>query len=322
METSARLLRLLALFTSRQSWRADELAARMEVTTRTLRRDVARLRDLGYPVVSTTGRYGGYELGAGGRLPPLLLDDDEAIATSVALRELSNDADPTLGEAALSAMTKLAQVLPKHLVEQVAALGEVTVGVRRRRPSSAGEAIAVPVLLLLAMVCRRGERITFEYRDNAAVVTERRSEPHRLVSLHRRWYLVAFDLDRDDWRTYRVDRMTEVTATGHRNTPREVPDAAAQVAAGVAVHAYTTRATVRLHATVEQAASVIAPNIGVIEADPDDEQRSVVQIGGDADWIAGFLAGMPFAFEVVDSDDLRSELRVLARRLQRAATTS
>lgn len=294
----------------------------MEVTTRTLRRDVARLRDLGYPVASTTGRYGGYELGAGGRLPPLLLDDDEAIATSVALRELSNDADPTLGEASLSAMTKLAQVLPKHLVEQVAALGEVTVGVRRRRPSSPGEAIAVPVLLLLAMVCRRGERITFEYRDNAGTLTERRSEPHRLVSLHRRWYLVAFDLDRDDWRTYRVDRMTQVTATGHRNSEREVPDAAAQVAAGVAVHAYTTRATVRLHATVDQAASAIAPSIGVIDADPDNEQRSMVQIGGDPDWIAGFLAGLPFAFEVVDGDDLRKELRVLARRLQRAATTS
>ena len=131
MDTPIRLLRLLTMFTTRASWSADELAERLEVTTRTLRRDVARLRDLGYPISSTTGRYGGYELGAGGRLPPLLLDDDEAIAVSVALRELSRDADPTLGEAALSASTKLRQVLPALLRDRVDALGEV---VGRHRP--------------------------------------------------------------------------------------------------------------------------------------------------------------------------------------------
>ena len=133
VDTPARLLRLLAMFTTRATWNADELAGRLEITTRTLRRDVTRLRDLGYPIASTTGRYGGYELGAGGRLPPLLLDDDEAIAVSVALRELSFDADPTLGEAALSASTKLRQVLPEALRDRVDALGEVVVGVRQGR---------------------------------------------------------------------------------------------------------------------------------------------------------------------------------------------
>ena len=131
MDTPARLLRLLAMFTTRTSWSAEELAGRLEITTRTLRRDVTRLRDLGYPITSTTGRYGGYELGAGGRLPPLLLDDDEAIAVSVALRDLSAEADPTLGEAALSALAKLRQVLPAPLRDRVDALGEVLVGVRR-----------------------------------------------------------------------------------------------------------------------------------------------------------------------------------------------
>lgn len=135
MDTPARLLRLLAMFSGRSTWNASELADRLEITTRTLRRDVTRLRDLGYPIASTTGRYGGYELGAGGRLPPLLLDDDEAIAVSVALRELSREADPTLGEAALSASTKLRQVLPETLRERVDALGEVVIGVDRSRRS-------------------------------------------------------------------------------------------------------------------------------------------------------------------------------------------
>ena len=138
MDTPARLLRLLTMFSTRASWNADDLAGRLEITTRTLRRDVTRLRDLGYPITSTTGRYGGYELGAGGRLPPLMLDDDEAIAVSVALRDSSAEADPTLGEAALSASTKLRQVLPRPLRDRVDALGEMVVGVRRTRARGRG----------------------------------------------------------------------------------------------------------------------------------------------------------------------------------------
>src|SRR6187401_807168 len=229
------------MFTTRSSWSADELAGR---------RDVTRLRDLGYPISSTTGRYGGYELGAGGRLPPLLLDDDEAIAVSVALRELSAEADPTLGEAALSASTKLRQVLPAPLRDRVDALGEVMVGVRkpRRPPVDGGERVELPSLMTLATTCRRGERIRFTYRAGDDRVSERRVEPHRLVSLGRRWYLVGFDLDRDDWRTYRIDRISTLAATGHRNTPRVTPDAAALVSEGVAVRVFDTRARVRVMA--------------------------------------------------------------------------
>jgi predicted DNA-binding transcriptional regulator YafY len=318
VDTPARLLRLLAMFTARATLNADELAGRLEITTRTLRRDVTRLRDLGYPIVSTTGRYGGYELGAGGRLPPLLLDDDEAIAVSVALRELSLDADPTLGEAALSASAKLRQVLPESLRDRVDALGEVVVGVRpgtTGRKSQGDSGIELPSLMSLAMSCRRGERITFTYRDGADRVSERRVEPHRLVSLGRRWYLVGFDLDRDDWRTYRVDRVSNLAATGHRNTPRDVPDAGALVAEGVAVRVFDSRTRVRVHASAHETAMYVGPTVGVIEESSPGSDTCLVTIGGDPDWIARYLAGLPVRFEVLDPPEVREELRALAKRL-------
>jgi predicted DNA-binding transcriptional regulator YafY len=315
VDTSARLLRLLAMFSGRPSWTADELADRLEVTTRTLRRDVTRLRDLGYPIVSTTGRYGGYELGAGGRLPPLLLDDDEAIAVSVALRDLSQEADPTLGEAALSASTKLRQVLPEPLRDRVDALGEVVIGVRRGRPPGGGPAIELGSLMTLAMCCRRGERVKFTYRDGADRVTERRVEPHRLVSLGRRWYLVGFDLDRDDWRTYRVDRVTELAGTGHRNAVREAPDAAAQVTEGVAVRVFETHTRVIVHAPPDLTANHVGPTVGVVEPDPDNPDRSLVTIGGDPDWVARYLVSLDVRFEVLDPPEVRDEICILAKRM-------
>jgi predicted DNA-binding transcriptional regulator YafY len=318
MDTPARLLRLLAMFTTRASWNADDLADRLEITTRTLRRDVTRLRDLGYPIASTTGRYGGYELGAGGRLPPLLLDDDEAIAVSVALREMSMDADPTLGEAALSASTKLRQVLPAALRDRVDALGEVVVGIRqgrRRRPQDGNDKIELPSLMALAMCCRRGERVTFTYRSGDDRVSERRVEPHRLVSLGRRWYLVGFDLDRNDWRTYRVDRVSALRQTGHRNTPRDTPDAAALVSEGVAVRVFETHARVLVHAAPHDAAMHIAPTVGIVEAAADDATTCIVTIGGDPDWIARYLVSLPVRFEVLEPVEVRNELRALAKRL-------
>ena len=321
MDTSARLLRLLAMFSTRPTWNAGELSGRLEITPRTLRRDVTRLRDLGYPITSTTGRYGGYELGAGGRLPPLLLDDDEAIAVSVALRDLSADADPTLGEAALAASTKLRQVLPAPLRDRVDALGEMVVGVRRRPRTRPGEPTApgvdLPHLMTIAMCCRRGERMCFSYRDGADRLSERRVEPHRLVSLGRRWYLVGFDLDRDDWRTYRVDRLSQLVCTGHRNSPRDTPDAGALVSEGVAVRVFDTRARVRVFAPAAEVAGLIGPTVGVIE--PGDDARScLVTIGGDADWIARYLIGLPVRFEVLDSPDVIAELHGIARRILEA----
>ncbi len=318
VDTPARLLRLLVLFTSRPSWSADALVERLEITGRTLRRDITRLRALGYPIESTTGRYGGYRLGAGGRLPPLLLDDDEAVAVSVALRDLSRTADAQLGETALAASAKLAQVLPSALRERVDTLSEFSI--RLGRTSEPGHAHTdTAILMALADACRRQHRVRFDYRAGDDRTSRRHVEPHRLVSVRSRWYLVAFDLDRDDWRTFRVDRVGPPAATGARSTERDTPDAAALVAEGVAVRVYDTQARIRLAVPPEVAAREIAPTVGFIERDPGGPTTCIVTIGGDADWIARYLASLPFSFQVLDSDHVRSELRTLANALLAAA---
>jgi len=319
VDTPARLLRLLVLFTSRPQWSAQELTARLEVTPRTLRRDVTRLRDLGYPIESTTGPYGGYSLGAGGRLPPLLLDDDEAVAVSVGLRELSRIADPVIAEAALGALAKLAQVLPSALRDRVTALAEVTEGLGGPVPlrDEVDPPVDAGTLMTLAMACRRLERIRFGYRTGEGETSRRHVEPHRLVSLRRRWYLVGFDLDRDDWRTFRIDRIANPTSTGGRSASRPVPDATALVSEGVAVRVYDVQAVLRVHCPPRLAAREIPPTIGVVEPGPDDAPTTIVRIGGDADWIARYVAGLPFRCEVLEPGEVRTEIRRLAHRLLR-----
>ncbi|MET0146830.1 MAG: YafY family protein [Ilumatobacteraceae bacterium] len=310
-------MRLLVILTSRSSWSATELTDRLGVTTRTLRRDVTRLRDLGYPVESTVGRYGGYALAAGGRLPPLLLEDDEAVAVMVGLRELSRDADPMLGEAAVAALTKLVQVMPSALRERVDTLGEVTVRVGRVPTPGSPEdrATDIGVLMALAQAARRHHRLRFDYRTGDDRTGRRHVEPHRLVSLRNRWYLVAFDLDRDDWRTFRIDRVGPPALTGVPSTPRQAPDAAALVAEGVAVRAYDVQARVRLSVPPAAAAEEIGPTVGVIEPGEPGATTTTVVIGGDADWIARYLASLPFPFEVLEPDAVRREVEMLARRL-------
>lgn len=309
------------LFSSRASWSAAELTARLEIDARTIRRDVTRLRDLGYPIESTTGPYGGYALGPGGRLPPLLLDDDEAVAVSVALGEISRAADPTLGEAAVSALTKLVQVLPSALRQRVATLGEMTVGLGRPAPvldgAGGNAATDMGTLMALASACREEQRMRFDYRTGDDVASRRHAEPHRLVSLKRRWYLVAFDLDRADWRTFRVDRITGPVLTGAPSEPRQAPDAAALVAMGVAVRVYDVQARIRLHIDPAGAVREISPTIGVLEPAEHDATSMVAVIGGDADWIARYLVGLPFRFEVIEPDEVRTEVRRLAHRMLR-----
>ena len=312
IDTPARLLRLLVLFSSRPHWSATELVERLEVTDRTLRRDVTRLRDLGYPIESIPGRYGGYRLGAGGRLPPLLLDDDEAVAVSVALRDLSGVAEPQLGEAALSALTKLAQVLPTALRERVDTLTEMSV--RLGRTGTPGtERTDTATLLTLAQACRRGERMRFDYRTGDDRTSRRHVEPHRLVSVRSRWYLVAFDVDRDDWRTFRVDRVGPPVATGARSVERPAPDAAALVAEGVAVRVYDTHVRVHLAMPAARAEAEFSPTVAIVE--PTGDGTCVATIGGDADWLARYLASLPFEFELEDAPEVRKELRLLAERM-------
>jgi predicted DNA-binding transcriptional regulator YafY len=320
VDTPARLLRLLVLFTSRPQWSADELTDRLQVTARTLRRDVTRLRGLGYPIESATGPYGGYTLGAGGRLPPLLLTDDEAVAVSVGLRDLSSVADPVIAEAALAALAKLAQVLPSALRERVTALAEVTEGIGRPDSPRVGDddpSVDLTTLMTLAMASRGQERIRFDYRTGEGLTSRRHVEPHRLVSLRRRWYLVAFDLDRDDWRTFRIDRIGTPGSTGVRAAPRAAPDAAALVSEGVALRVYDVQAVVRVYCSPATAAREIAPTVGVIERGPADATTTIVRIGGDVDWIARYVIGLPFPCEILEPDTVRTEIRRIARRALR-----
>ncbi len=315
MDTPARLLRLLAMLSSRGSWSGSELAERLEVTERSIRRDMTRLRDLGYPVSSTTGVHGGYSLAAGGQLPPLLLDDDEAVSMAVALHDLANRSTDAIAESALRALTKLGQVMPASLRERVSALSTVVVGVGAASDPFGEGPADVDVVMAFGVACSRCERARFDYRSGEGVESIRHVEPFRLVSVGRRWYLVAFDVDRVDWRTFRVDRISRVRNTGARFVRIDAPDAAEYVAAGLAVNSYADSAVVRFAAPADVVARHIPPTIGVIRRDPKHRRHTVVEIGGDADWIARYLAGSALEYEVVQPTAVRDELRLLGLRL-------
>ena len=316
MQSSAgRLLSLLSLLQARPRWNAGELSDRLEVTERTVRRDVTRLRDLGYPVVAEAGRAGGYQLGAGGALPPLLLTDDEAVAVAVGLRAAATGGLTGYEDAAVAALAKLEQVLPVRLREQVVALNAATVLIGRT-----AELLIDPELLLaIAQACRRQEVLHFAYRDGAGNETDRRVEPFRLVNAEQRWYLVARDRDRDAWRTFRLDRMGEPDAVGHRFVREAEPDAGAMVSEGLALAAYGWQARLLLHADVADARKEIPRTVGSVEA---TDEGTVLRIAAnDLDWIARYVAGLPFDVEVLDPPALRKALRVVAKRLQAASRT-
>lgn len=311
VDTTARMLRLLSLLQARPSWPGPELSARLEVTPRTLRRDIARLREQGYPVEAEPGPHGGYRLVAGGALPPLLLDDEEAIAVSLALRAAASGSLPGFEDSAVAALTKIEQVLPAPLRRRVESLGSAVV--RLGAPRTSPLAMNVATLVTVAQCCRGSERLRFEYTDANGVTSERHVEPFRLVHAARRWYLVAWDRDREDWRSFRVDRIGAPTPTGMPVRPRDVPDPAAFVAEGLAVGAYPARARVLLRVPPDRAALMIHPTIGVLEPAPDG---TLLRIGGDdPDWIARFLAGLGCAFTVLDPPEVGDAVRALARRL-------
>ena len=312
MESPAgRLLRLLSLLQMKPTWTAEELADRLAITTRTVRRDVTRLRDLGYPVLAAPGRFGGYQLGPGGALPPLLLSDDEAVAVAIGLRAAANGGVIGIEDAALAALAKLEQVLPVPLRERLQALHAATVPL----VGGSGPSVDPDALVLVAQGCRRLERLRFQYLDGSGQRSERSVEPFRLVPVRRRWYLVARDRDRDDWRTFRVDRIQDPVLTGHRFVRTEEPDAAAMVAEGLAVGAYSLQATVVLLVPHREASAEIPRTVGSLE--PHDD-GTLLRIGGsDLRWLATYLAALPFGFRVLDPPELRDELRALGRRLVR-----
>ncbi|MDX5574184.1 YafY family protein, partial [Streptomyces sp. ID01-9D] len=213
LETSARLLRLLSLLQAHRDWSGADLADRLGVTPRTVRRDVDKLRELGYPVNASRGTGGGYQLGAGAELPPLLLDDEEAVAVAVGLRTAAGHGIEGIGESSVRALAKLEQVLPNRLRRRVGALGAFTVPMLHGPEASA---VDPGVLTELAGACRDAERLRFAYRTHDGEDSRRTVEPHRLVCTERRWYLVAWDLERADWRTFRVDRITPTPPHGPR----------------------------------------------------------------------------------------------------------
>ncbi|MFD9280553.1 helix-turn-helix transcriptional regulator [Streptomyces mirabilis] len=320
LETSARLLRLLSLLQAHREWSGADLADRLGVTPRTIRRDVDRLRELGYPVNASPGTGGGYQLGAGAELPPLLLDDDEAVAVAVGLRTAAGQGIEGIGETSVRALAKLEQVLPSRLRRRVSALNAFTVPMLRGPQPSA---VDPGVLTELAHACRDGERLRFEYRDHGGSPTRRTVEPHRLVCTERRWYLVAWDVDRDDWRTFRADRITPRPPHGPRFTPRTPPaeDLAAYVSKGVSTTAYASQAVVRLFVPLEEAAERISPSAGTLEAFGEDS--CVLRTGAAGlDVMVIHVMLMGFEFEVLEPAELTEAIRTARDRLSRALERS
>jgi predicted DNA-binding transcriptional regulator YafY len=312
--TAARLLRLLSILQAREFWTGGELARRLEVTERTLRRDIDRLRSLGYPVHSTSGTAGGYKLGAGAALPPLLLDDDEAIAVAVGLQTAAGGSVAEIGEASARALAKLEQVLPKRLRRRLAALRSSIV-----RLADAGPTVKMSDVSSLASACSERRELRFSYRDHGGASTSRTVEPHRIVHTQGRWYLVAWDGGRNDWRTFRIDRVDAPAATGARFLPRSSPDddVGAYVARGVASAAYRVRARVTLHAPLDALRERISSMAGQLEAA--DERSCTLHTGAfSLEGLAAWIISFGVDFDVVDPPELRDHIRRLTERLVRA----
>ncbi|MFE3322826.1 helix-turn-helix transcriptional regulator [Nocardia sp. NPDC059195] len=318
LETSARLLRLLSLLQIPGDWNGATLADRLQVSTRTVRNDIERLRHLGYPVHATRGTAGGYRLGAGASLPPLLLDDEEAVAVTVGLRTAAGGGIAGVEETALRALTKLEQVLPNRLRRRVNALQAYTVVVPG---DGTGPRVDAETLTVIAAACRDHERLRFDYRDHNRGDSSRVVEPYRLVNWGRRWYLVAFDIDRDDWRTFRVDRITPKTPTGPRFAPRELPhDMTDRVTRGVSAAAWRLRASVTVHAPADFLSARIPPAAGTIEAI--DDTTCVLRTGADTPEALALNIGQlgmhGIEFTVGDPPELVELIHALANRYLRA----
>ena len=318
LETSARLLRLLSLLQARRDWTGTELAARLGVTTRTVRNDVDRLRRLGYPVDARPGVAGGYRLGAGGALPPLLLDDDEAVAVAIGLRTAASGSITGIEEASVRALGKLQQVLPARLRRRVSAFQAYTLPMPSRGPQVDPE-----TLTLIAGACRDHDRLRFDYRTHSGTAGRRSVEPYRLVNDRQRWYLVAWDTDRDDWRTFRVDRMEPRPPAGPRFTPRAAPpdrEILARVARGTGEATWRYRARVIVHASAAYTRGRLPIPVDV---EPVGEERCAFEPGSDDPGMLALYLGMLGAdFTVVDAPELVNALRELTGRYQRAIDTS
>jgi len=313
-ETSSRLLEMLSLLQGRRDWPGNELAGRLEVSCRTIRRDIQRLRALGYPVDALSGPAGGYRLRAGSAMPPLLLDDDEAIAIAVGLRTAARASVTGIEETAVRALVKLEQILPAHLRRRVAALSSATYTL-----PVGGPTVNPQHLTVIAAACRDSECLRFAYRSRDGAESRREVEPHSLVNHGRRWYLLAWDRRREDWRTFRIDRLAKPASSGARFTPRTLPakDAGAYLEQSIARTANRFEALVTLHAPAEDITSRIPSSWGIIT--PLDAHTCQCRTGeDDLRWLALRIAMLGVDFEVHEPPELVEHLRALAARLARA----
>ena len=314
LDPSTRLLRLLSVLQSRRFWSGPGLAERLEVTPRTLRRDIDRLRSLGYRVAATAGPGGGYQLAQGSAMPPLLFDDDEAVAIAVALRS-AVDTFAGMGKTAVSALLKLNQLLPTRLHKRVGALHAVTVSVVGTKP-----VLDADTLTTLASACRDHRLVTLNYLDRKGKGSTRTVEPLRLAHTgNRRWYLVAWDLSRDAWRTLRVDRIGGRLVLGTLFEPRPPPDDVERyVAEAISYAPYRLRAKFKLAGSAATLAERIAPWMGLLE--PLDATHSLLSTGAES--VEGLVCQVMLCgvdFELLEPEELRPQLARIASRLQRAA---
>nr|WP_255622724.1 YafY family protein [Pseudonocardia sp. DSM 110487] len=309
MTVSARLLQVLSLLQARPSWTGEELAERLGVSPRTVRSDIDKLRELGYPVHAVRGVAGGYRLVPGTKLPPLLLDDDEATAVAIGLNSATGGAVAGIEEAATRALAKLEQVLPSRLRHRIDLLRTSTV-----TPKHGGPTVAPEVLTAVAAACRDQHRLRFDYRTHDGTDQHREVEPHRLVHLGRKWYLVGWDSARADWRTFRVDRMQPRTPTGPRFTPREPPeqDLTAYVTKGVDAALTRYRARVIVHIPASELVQWLTPATVV---EPVDDHTCLVHVGAETPhMLAAHILVIDADFEVDGPPELLDALRTIGHR--------
>lgn len=312
--TAARLLALLSLLESSPEWSGVELARRLGVSPRTIRHDIDRLRELDYPIDATRGSAGGYRLGAGGKLPPLMLDDEEALAVAVGLRAATGIAG--IEESSARALRKLERVLPPRLRPMVAALGSVVERAPENTDTDAPDPEVDPtVLAAIATAIRDVEWLRFDDRGTVRLV-----EPYRLLSWQRRWYLVGRDPASGDWGVFRADWIEPRMPTRRRFTPTPLPggDYTEFAMRSIAASGWNVHARLRIAASAEAVLARINPAVGVVEAVSDG--ASVLVTGADSlDTIGAYVGMLGMDFTVESPPELVPLLRTLSERYARAA---
>jgi predicted DNA-binding transcriptional regulator YafY len=311
------MLELLGLLQGRASWSGSDLAVRLEVTERTVRRDVDRLRVLGFPVEAAPGRAGGYRMGRGASLPPLLLNDDETVAVAIGLRFAVDGTIDGIEDSAVSALSKLDQLLPVHLARRIRAVHDNTASMSRDNKL---ERITASHLILLAGACAGKERVRFDYVDKGGRPSRRLVEPLRVVRSGARWYLAARDIDRSDWRTFRLDRIKSPENVGTRFEHVDPPDPVALISRGLASMPYPFVAHILLPVSLDEAAAMIPRTVAMFES---HQGATVVELGSSSlERMVGYLAGLRPPCQVLDPPELRQALAEHAHQIAAANVNS